>query len=289
MQAEIASDVKLILGQYDPADPKATADALERIWLNFEPRSTGGIKADLKKKQKTVGTPVPVLKKIGKTVGSEARKRVADYVPLAQTLWDEYGREGRVVGLVFLGPMELEDPWTVVPLLYSMCRSCVTWEDADRLAMDALEPIVRKRPEEWLGEMGPWLVDDNKWVRRAGVIVVGRLPMKHPSYTGRCLEMVERLLADEETDVKKAVSFAIRLCARGEAKPVCSFLERHIPPDEDAATWVLCDAIRSMGKKLLPEFRTLLPRYEAWAQDPALSARDRRSVESAVKTLRKVS
>jgi hypothetical protein len=114
------------------------------------------------------------------------------------------------------------------------------------------------------------------------------LPIKHPAYTTRCLELTERLLLDEEVDVKKAVSFAIRLAARGEVGPVCEFLARHVPPEDPAATWVLCDAIRSMTKKLLPEFAPLLPLYEQWAADPALSAKDRRSVESAVKTLRRV-
>jgi hypothetical protein len=51
---------------------------------------------------------------------------------------------------------------------------------------------------------------------------------------------------------------------------------------------VLCDAIRSMAAKLLPEFAPLLPRYEQWASDPELSGKDRRSVGSAVKKLRNV-
>jgi 3-methyladenine DNA glycosylase AlkD len=167
-----------------------------------------------------------------------------------------------------------------------LCRACVTWEDADRLAMYALEPIVRKEPEVWLETLEPWLADENKWLRRAGVTVAGRLAMKHPAYTVRCLELAEQLLLDDEVDVKKAVSFAIRLCARGEVAPVCDFLARHVPPRDPAATWVLCDAVRSMAKKLLPEFASLLSRYEQWAADPALSAKDRRSVESAVKTLK---
>jgi 3-methyladenine DNA glycosylase AlkD len=97
--------------------------------------------------------------------------------------------------------------------------------------------------------------------------------------------LAEWLLGDKEVDVEKAVSFAIRLAARGETAPVRDFLARNVPPQDVAATWVLCDAIRSMAKKLLPEFASLLPTYEQWAADPNLSARDRRSVESAVKVL----
>jgi 3-methyladenine DNA glycosylase AlkD len=154
--------------------------------------------------------------------------------------------------------------------------------------MNALEPIVRKEPEQWLSAMESWLADENKWVRRAGVTAVGRLPMKYPDYTVRCLELTEQLLWDDELDVKRAVSFAIRLTARGQVEPVRDFLARHVPPKDPMATWVLCDSIRSMAKKLLPEFASLLPQYEQWAADPALRGQDRRSIESAVKILQGV-
>jgi 3-methyladenine DNA glycosylase AlkD len=202
-------------------------------------------------------------------------------------LWDEYGREGRVVAVTPLGMMELAEPEIVEPVVMELCRSCITWEDADQLAMYALEPIVRKEPDPWLDAIKPWLADENKWVRRAGITVVGRLAMKHAEYARRCLDMTEPLLPDPETDVKRAVSFAIRLCARGDVEATCDFLARQVPPSDPAAAWVLCDAIRSMAKKLLPAFLPLLPAYQVWAQQPALSTRDRRSVESAVRTLRK--
>jgi 3-methyladenine DNA glycosylase AlkD len=288
MTVEITDRVSQILAAYDPAAPHATADALRDLWLQFEPKSVAGIKVEQRGQQETVGIPVPVLKSIGKEIGKVAGKRVDDFIPLARLLWDDYGREGRVVAVTFLGPMELADPETIVPLVIELCRTCVTWEDADQLAMSALEPTVRKKPEQWLPTMEPWLADENKWVRRVAVIVVGRLPIKHPAYATRCLELAERLLLDEEVDVKKAVSFAIRLVARGEVGPVRDFLARHVPPENPAATWVLCDAIRSMTKKFLPEFAPLLPLYEQWAADLALSAKDRRSIESAVKTLRRV-
>lgn len=287
-KVETADRVKSILADYDPAAPGASAAVLRDLWLQFEPKSMAGIKAEQREKQETVGIPVEVLRGIGKEIGKVAQKRVGDFIPLVRLLWDEYGREGRVVAVYPLGKMELANPETIVPLLMELCRTCVTWEDADQMAMRALEPIVRKEPETWLGAMERWLADESKWVRRAGVIAVGRLPMKHPAYTARCLELTERLLLDEEVDVKKGVSFAIRLAARGEVEPVRDFLARHVPPEDPAATWVLCDAVRSMTKNFLPEFSPLLPHYERWAADPGSSAKDRRSVESAVKTLRSV-
>jgi 3-methyladenine DNA glycosylase AlkD len=287
MKEKITEQLEIILPNYDPALPGATADRLRDLWLQFEPKSIEVIKAELRKKQETVGIPVPVLKAIGQGIGKQARRRVDDFLPLATLLWHEYGREGRVVAVIPLGVMELVEPARIVPLLRDMCRTCLTWEDADRLAMDALEPVVRKNPEEWLNALEPWLEDENKWVRRASVTVVGRLPMKQPAYAARCLELTERLLLDDEVDVQKAVSFAIRLITRGDISPVRDFLGRHVPPKDPAATWVLCDVIRSMAKKFLPEFLELLPRYEQWGADPSLSAKERRSIDSAIKTLKK--
>jgi len=286
MEADTREQVSRILADYDPAAPRATADALRQLWLQFEPTSMAGIRAELREQQETVGIPVEALRAIGGDVGRTARKRVPAFEPLMQLLWDAYGREGRVVAAVALGAMELADPKRILPLLMALCRSCVSWEDADQMAMRAVEPVVRKDAERWLPAMEAWLDDGNKWVQRAGVTVVGRLAMKHPIYTQRCLDLAGRLLSATDRDVQRAVSFAIRVAARGEIAPVRNFLARHVPPDDPAATWVLCDAIRSMTRRYLPEFAPLLARYERWAANPSLGARDRRSVESAVSVLR---
>lgn len=288
MKEKLTGELAEILPNYDSTLPGATADKLRDLWLQFDPKSIEVIKAKLREQQETIGIPVPVLRSIGKAIGIEARRRVDEFLPLAQLLWDEYGREGRVVAAIPLGAMELTNPGRVVPLLREMCRTCLTWEDADRLAMDALEPIVRKKPEEWLDAVEPWLEDENKWVRRAGVTVVGRLPMKHPEYAAQCLVLIERLLHDDEDDVKKAVSFAIRLVARGNIRPVREFLSGRVPAKDPAAIWVLCDVIRSMTKDFLPQFLELLPLYERWAADQSLNVRERRSVDSAIRTLKQV-
>ena len=285
MTKEIPSKDQKILENYDPAFPAITADSLRTYWLTFDPKSIAGIKAEQRKQQETVGIPVPVLQAIGKEIAKSAKKHPDDYIPLARLLWEEYGREGRVVTVYPMGAMELVAPNKMLPIILEACRTCLTWEDADQLAMRALEPIVRKDPENWLFALEAWLADDNKWVRRAGVTAIGRLPMKHPTYTGRCLILAGRLLNDEEMDVKRATSFAIRLSARGEISETVKFLHTQVPPDNPVATWVLCDVVRSMTKSFLPEFSSLLPKYQQWALDSDLTAKDRRSVESAVKIL----
>ena len=150
MEPDLKVKVGEILKIYDPAIPDTTAAALRALWLQFEPKSMAGIKAEQRSQQETVGIPVPVLKEIGKAVAREARKHVKAYMPLAWALWERYGREGRVVAVYPLGAMELEAPDLMLPILLELCRACLTWEDADQLAMYAVEPIVRKNPDKWL-------------------------------------------------------------------------------------------------------------------------------------------
>ena len=67
--------------------------------------------------------------------------------------------------------------------------------------------------------------------------------------------------------------------------PVHELLTQHIPPKNPAATWVLCDVIRSMAKNYLSEFVDLLPSYEEWSADESLTTQGRRSIQSVIKTL----
>ena len=286
MKNDIAEEVAAIIKSYASSEPQVTAAALREYWLEFAPnKGIQLIKAEQREQLEAIGIPIPVLKAMGKEITKVARKDVSGFVPLARLLWDEYGREGRVVALIIFGAMELVEPEYLVPLLKELCAGSVSWEDADRLAMDALEPIVRKYPDQWLSELALWLNDQNKWVRRASITVIGRLPMKQPAYTSQCLEFTERLLYDTDLDVKRAVSFAIRICAKADPELVCEFLKKQVPASNPAAVWVLCDVIRSMDRKIMAAFAPLLPSYQQWSLAPDISTKDQRSIKSAIKAL----
>jgi 3-methyladenine DNA glycosylase AlkD len=288
---EAAAATREFLDDYDPAEPFTTASALRIVWLRAVPSAAPELEPAQKKLMtdwgvvdphyKVAGTPVPVLSAMGKEIGKLAGKRVSAFLPLTRLLWEEYGREGRIVSVVALGPMELADPEAVVPVIYDLAQTCVSWEDCDQLAMKALEPILRQDPESWLARLGAWVTDENKWVRRAGLTAIGRLPMKRPEYTARCVEQVSPALGDSETDVKRALSFALRLSARGEVAPVKSFVLDHKDATDADSLWVLCDVVRSMWRPLLPEFLDLLPVYEAWLE--TAEPRARRSVKGALR------
>jgi 3-methyladenine DNA glycosylase AlkD len=283
---ETREETRRIVAAYEPQSREETARALQALWSQI-PSTEGGarlVKEEAREEFKALGVPVADLADIGKEIGRVARRQVDDFLPLARVLWDDYGREGRLVASTFLGSMELTAPERVMPVIREMAETCVAWEDCDQLAMRALEPVVRKKPDEYLDTLEPWVKDPDKWVRRATITVIGRLPMKHPSYTEKCLLMVEAALGDGDLDVRRALSFAIRACARGDTEVVKAFIERQAYRTDPASIWVLCDVIRSMTKKLLPQFKDLLPMYENWLA--TVDGKSQRTVASAIDVLR---
>lgn len=293
---EAASAAREVLAHHDPACPQAAAGALRRIWLAASPAPAAELPAGQKQLLRdwgihqegfeAAGVPVPVLTAMGRELGRPARRRVLDYLPLVRLLWQDYGREGRIVAVVALGPMELADPETVVPLLGELAATCVFWEDCDQLAMKALEPVLRRDPGTWLEPIGAWVGDGNKWVRRAALTAIGRLPMARPEVAARCVELVAPALGDPDLDVKRALSFALRVSARGQIEPVKRFLAAQGDVRDANRLWVLCDVIRSMTRTLLPLFADLLPVYRTWLETAEPKAR--RSVEGAIRLLEEV-
>ena len=286
MTQETREETRRIVAAYEPQSSEETARGLQKMWSEI-PSTEGGaglVKAEVREEFKALGVPVADLADIGKEIGKVARRRVDDFLPLARVLWDDYGWEGRLVASTFLGSMELTAPERVMPVIHQLAETCVGWEDCDQLAMRALEPVVRKQPDEYLDTLDPWVKDPDKWVRRAAITVIGRLPMKHPSYTERCLLMVEAALGDDDLDVRRPLSFAIRASAKGDTDAVKAFIERQAPRTDPASIWVLCDVIRSMTKKFLPQFKDLLPMYENWLA--TVDGKSQRSVASAINVLR---
>ena len=119
---DLKEETRRLVTEYDPRAPDDTAAALEALW-SLVPAKEGGarlVKAEIREKLRVIGVPVPALSEIGKEIGKVARKRVDDFLPLARLLWDDYGREGRLVACTFLGPMELAAPDQIMPAIEDM-------------------------------------------------------------------------------------------------------------------------------------------------------------------------
>lgn len=260
------------------------ASALEQLWLKGEIKSTSLITEELKTQLKVVGIDVAILKAMGKAIGKIAKKDFDKYIELSRLLWQDFGLEGRIVAAHTLSGLNLKYPEAVLELCKTLLASCITWAECDNMAY-ALEPAIRKDPENYLDSMDSLLNDDNKWVKRGALNVLARLPMKQPDFTVQALEKVTSCLDYADNDVRRTCSFAIRMAARGNISQVVDFIRRQLLLSTNAnRIWIFSDVIRSMTKSFLPDFKSLLADYQgllANTDDP----RSRKSLEAAIKLL----
>lgn len=280
---QIIAETREIIQDYSRENHRQTADLLESLWLKGDvTKSSGLVKKEQREKLKFKGIQLDVLKSMGKEIGKTI-KNVDDFLPLAETLWNNYGREGRIVSAVILGKIVGSDPEKIVPVCKKLVKTAISWEDCDNM-VEGIEPLIRKEPETYLEWLYLWLQDENKWVRRCCITVIGRLPMKRPEYTSQCLNMIVPCLTDDDKDVQRAVSFAIRMGARGDIQAVYTFVRTHAGGLNPGKIWVFSDVIRSMTKKFIPAFRSLLPVYEEWLHTVD-NPQSKRRLHSAVSVL----
>lgn len=278
---QFITETKIILE--NETDANSLAVSLEKLWLMAERKSTGLIKEELQEKLKVVGTDVNILKAIGQTVGKASKKEVDMFVLLSEILWNRYGLEGRIVAAHILSFLNEKDPDRIITVCYNLLQNCITWGECDNMAY-GIEPIIRKKPKEYLDRLIPWLTNENKWIRRAALNVLARLPMKQPAFTKQALDMIIPCLEFDDNDVRRTCSFAIRMSARGDIKACYSFIEENTGGDNANKIWIFCDAMRSMTKQFLPEFKPLLPLYKKWLNDTQNPKSDK-SLKAAIKLL----
>jgi 3-methyladenine DNA glycosylase AlkD len=284
---DIVDKLNHLLSDYTPDTVTHIAGDIEKLWLQSDDlRTTRLIKEEQKKKLKASGVSLDVLKSIGKTIGRHAKGKEAGHLPLASRLWNNHNREGRIVAACLLGEIVLALPEPVFTLSRTLAASTISWEDADNMIM-SVEPAVRKNPDVYFPMLDEWFKDSCKWIRRIAITIAGRLPMKKPGYTDLCLKKILVTIEDEDIDVRRATSFAIRLCARGNFKKVVEFVKRNTGGTAYGKIWVFSDVIRSMTKKFLPEFKEVLPLYEKWKAHLS-DSKSIKSLDAAIKLLKQI-
>ncbi|MBN2535870.1 MAG: DNA alkylation repair protein [Spirochaetales bacterium] len=284
---EIVKKLTSVLLNYTQDNIEHIAGEIEKLWLQSDDlRSTRLVKEELKEKLHTSGVSLDVLKNMGKTTGKYAKGKENTFLPLAARLWENHGREGRIITAYLLGEIVLALPEPVFALSRTLALSTISWEDADNMIM-SIEPAIRKAPDIYFPWLDEWFTDSCKWVRRIAITITGRLSMKRHDYTGLCLDKILINIKDEDIDVRRATSFAIRLCTRGDVKQVVEFIKKNTGGTAYGKIWVFSDVIRSMAMKFLPEFKGLLPLYEKW-RIQLTDSKSIKSLEAAIKLLKQL-
>jgi 3-methyladenine DNA glycosylase AlkD len=219
-----------------PAAPAPTlAQALALLQAEARPEQLAGMARFGMAPARRLGVAVPVLRRLGKTLGRDHA--------LAQALWDTAIPDAQILAAYVAEPARFTadqmDAWI---------RSLGAWDSCDQVCGNA---FVRS-PLAW-GRAAAWATREPEFERRAAFALMAALAV-HDKAAGDAaflalLPLIEAAADDERNFVKKAVNWSLRQIGKRnqllcEAAMASAVRLRERP--SRAARWIGADALREL-------------------------------------------
>jgi 3-methyladenine DNA glycosylase AlkD len=220
----------------------ATVDqALELLQQHARPAELAGMARFGMQTDGRLGVSVPVLRRIGKTLGRDHA--------LALALWDTGIPDAQILAGLVAEPARLTsrqmDAWA---------RSMRSWDVCDGACLNAFvhSPLAWDKSAAWVARRG-------EFVRRAGFALLATLAVHDKrSDDARfvaALSWIESAADDERNFVRKAVNWALRGIGKRNAalRPqAIAAAQRLRALDSKAARWIAADALRELQRQSTP-------------------------------------
>lgn len=100
------------------------------------------------------------------------------------------------------------------------------WETCDQIAMRLAAPRAAADVEARERLMS-WACDSNRWARRFALATAAALQQKGRASPRIAIEVADRLAADTDPMVRKALAWALREVSRHDPEAVAALLRRH--------------------------------------------------------------
>jgi len=193
----------------------------------------------------TFGTPLPVLRVIAAEIARQGKKEPQSVLPMLKTLWDGGSFEERqIVGKV-MERMAKKYPAECLALVPGFLPALDNWANCDNLACFGMEAIALQMTDEALSRCERWVRDENKWIRRFGVVVLRAF--EKADLPEQAFEILGQVMTDRDSDVKKGVAWMLRDLSKRHAARVFEFLLgwAQSDPNRDTA-WIIKNGMRKL-------------------------------------------
>ena len=128
------------------------------------------------------------------------------------------------LGIHLLGLREEE----LDPAHFGFFDECVNhfvgWGNVDHFR-SVLQSMLVRHPSEVIGLLRKWNQSDNRWKRRASVVVFTRGIAKEGRFIDEALDLCENLIWDEDDLVRKGVGWALKDNMRADKERVLSYVK----------------------------------------------------------------
>jgi 3-methyladenine DNA glycosylase AlkD len=207
------------------------------------------------------------------------RDGTAGFLEVAGRLFAEPELEPRWFAFGLLDRLLPDDPERAWQLLRRGAREAGDWITVDTLAHPVGRGIVLE-PYRW-AELEGLVFSPSRWERRLVGSTVATLPFvdhrlgRTPEVARHGLDLVGQLIGDDEPDVQKALSWALRSLAALDPAGVLDFVERETrlsaETRDGARAWVIRDALSKLPPDSAAAIRARLDGIRRRAGSPSTS------------------
>ncbi|HDK26944.1 MAG TPA: DNA alkylation repair protein [Candidatus Atribacteria bacterium] len=250
-KSQIQKRTKKLLEKIDK--PKEFTKGLQELLkLYVDREATKNYQRIIPDTGKFYGVPLPILRIISAEIGKFIQKGAAKATTLLETIWNEGSFESRQIAGKSLEKFGPKNPKICLDFISSILPDLDNWANCDNLAMCGVEPIVYQSPELILPLSEKWIKDENKWIRRFGVVSLRGY--KKVQITDKVFKILDLVMEDKDKDIKKAVSWVLREITKKNPDGVAEFLTRWAKANPSKDTkWIIKDGMKKLPKKMQDE------------------------------------
>ena len=211
-----------------------------------------------------LGVRAPLVAAIGRGLRRPLREAPPAYsIYLAERLIHSEFQEVRLFAHLPIERSLREDPERSWQLIRRLARRATDWDSVDHLA-DLVSQGILLDPRRW-PEVEQLVFSPHRWERRLVASTVATLPFALPRDRrgelshSPALALIESLIGDDEPDVQKALSWALRSWQQVDPPAVETFLRSETEVAVDTAdghrAWVIRDALSAQPPALAAEIK----------------------------------
>ena len=238
------------------ADPEAFTATLTRGFEQLaDPAVVEGIHSVTPGLGLVLGVRIPLMTATHRAFVRSTRKTPsALLLDVVARLLKEEPREIRWFGMFNLGRLLPTDPERTWQLLRRSAAEADEWISVDTLAHPYAEGIVRDQ-RRW-AEIEQLVYSPSRWERRLVGSTIATMPhtrlpgSRDPAVVRHGLTLMGQLIGDDEPDVQKALSWALRTLADLDRPATAEFLESQTKTAAETAdghrAWVIRDSLSKL-------------------------------------------
>ena len=236
--------VKLI---YKELQKGSIGSAIRIISEELEKAKTGKLKF----------TKTPLLNSIGKELGKLLAKDNWKYNRLME-LWKEGKRDERLIVISALGVVSKKDYRGVKEFVINLLDDISDWEICDQLALRVIVNLAVQSQQEIFSLMDKWIKSENKWIRRLAVATIPPYIRAKETDSKICLEFLNKVMREQDKDVKKAIGWALREISKKDNRAVFEFLKKWAKVKDKHTRWIVKNGMKKLSEKDQEELKTLM-------------------------------